>query len=348
MVVRVWSFVLLELAVGGLGYGAVIAARHFSAGISEAHGAATRSTMVLPVAPAPLEPEVADVASDTVGTFLGMKDELLIDRLKSAEIVKAKLNKGGSSISFHLYFSDGSGAAFKPEQINPQTVPRKEIAAYRINRMLGLNAVPPATARTLNRADLVGKLPAEAQFLSTRIDAETTFDEEGFTRGEVSYWIPVITDSHLDTPENILLWTKWLTPGEEIPPEKLSIMQQLSSLLVLDMLTNNSDRFSGGNLLTSSDGKILFYMDNTFGFQVEDEGHIKCRQYLFRSEKFSKKLVEKLRSIDLPALKRALESEPSVLSEAEMASVIARKNVTLKYIDGLIAAFGADQILVFP
>jgi hypothetical protein len=347
MVVRVWSFVLLELAVGGLGYGAVIAARHFSAGISEAH-AVSRSSMVLPVAPAPLVPEQADVAHDTVGTFLGMKDELLIDRLKSAEIVKAKLNKGGSSISFHLYFSDGSGAAFKPEQINPQTVPRKEIAAYRINRMLGLNAVPPATARTLNRADLVGKLPAEAAFLATRIDAETTFDEEGFTRGEVSYWIPVIADSHLDTPETVLLWTKWLTPGEEIPPEKSAIMSQLSSLLVLDMLTNNSDRFSGGNLLTSSDGKILFYMDNTFGFQVEDEGHIKCRQYLFRCEKFSKTLVEQLRSIDLSSLKRALEPEPSVLSEAEMASVIARKNVTLKYIDGLIAAFGADQILVFP
>src|SRR4051794_20623370 len=106
MVVRVWSFVLLELVVGALGYGAVVAARHFSAGIAEAEGATsrgTRSSMVLPIAPAPLEPEVADVASDTVGTFLGMKDELLIERMKSAEIVKAKLNKGGSSISFHLY-----------------------------------------------------------------------------------------------------------------------------------------------------------------------------------------------------------------------------------------------------
>jgi hypothetical protein len=252
------------------------------------------------------------------------------------------------TISFHLYFSDGSGAAFKPEQINPQTVPRKEIAAYRINRMLGLNAVPPATARTLHRDDLVGKLPPEAAFLANRIDAETTFDEEGFTRGELSYWIPVIADSHLDAPETVLQWTKWLTPGEEIPPDKVGLMAQLSSLLVLDMLTNNSDRFSGGNLLTSSDGKILFYMDNTFGFQVEPEGHIRCRQYLFRCEKFSRKLVEALRRLDLPSLRRALESEPGVLSEAELQSVIARRGVTLRYVDGLVAAFGADQVLVFP
>ncbi len=349
MVVRVWSFVLLELMVGAAGYGAVIAARHLSAGISEAHGASPlRSTMVLPLESAALDPEKAEVASDAVGTFLGMKDELLLERMKSAEIVKAKLNKGGSSISFHLYFSDGSAAAFKPEQINPQTVPRKEIAAYRINRMMGLSAVPPATSRTLHRDDLVGKLLPEAAFLATRIDAETTFDEEGFTRGELSYWIPVIADSHLDTPENVLAWTKWMTPGEEIPADRVGLMAQLSSLLVLDMLTNNSDRFSGGNLLTSSDGKILFYMDNTFGFQVEPEGHIRCRQYLFRCEKFSRKLVESLRHMDLPSLRRALEPNPSVLGELEMKSVIARKDVTLRYIDGLVAAFGADQVMVFP
>jgi len=347
MIVRLWSFVLIEcLAVGGAGYGVVAGARHLR---SAARGAgALQSTMVLPLEPAPLEPEVAEVKSDAVGTFLGMKDELLIERMKSAEIVKAKLNKGGSSISFHLYFADGSAAAFKPEQINPQTVPRKEIAAYRINRMLGLNAVPPATGRTLHRDELVGKLPKEASFQATRIDAETTFDDEGFTRGELSYWIPVIADSHLDTPESVLQWTKWLTPGEEIPPEKAGIMAQLSSLLVLDMLTNNSDRFSGGNLMTTGDGKILFYMDNTFGFQVEDEGHIRCREYLFRCEKFSRKLVDALRKMDLPSLRRALETEPSVLSDAELRSIVARKDVTLKYIDGLIAAFGADQVLVFP
>jgi hypothetical protein len=348
MVVRVWTFVLLEVAVGGAGYGTVIAARHFSAGISEARATGLKSTMVLPLESVRLEPERAEIANDTVGTFLGMKDELLTERMRTAEIVKAKLNKGGSSISFHIYFADGSGAAFKPEQINPQSVPRKEIAAYLINRMLGLNAVPPATRRTLHRDDLVGKLPQEAKFLAARIDAETTFDEEGFTRGEMSYWIPTIADSHLDTPEAVLEWTRWLTPGEEIPKEKFGLMAQLSSLLVLDMLANNSDRFSGGNLLTSGDGKILFYMDNTFGFQVEDEGHIKCRQYLFRSEKFSRKLVAALRKMDLPSLHRALEVEAAVLTEAEMKSVIARKDAVLKYIDGLVAAFGESQVLVFP
>jgi len=304
--------------------------------------------MLVPFDPARLEPVPIDVAHEATGTFLGMQDELLIDRMRSAEIVQAKLNKGGSSISFRLDFADGSRAAFKPEQINPQTVPRKEVAAYRINRWLGFNMVPPATMRTLHRDDLIGKLPPEAAFLATRINAETTFDAEGFTRGEVSYWIPVILDSHLDTLDNVLNWWRWMTIGEEIPPERVNLMEQLSSLLIFDLLTNNSDRFSGGNLMTSKDGKALFWMDNTFGFQIEPEGHLRCRTYLFRCQKFSRKMIARLRRFDLTALKQALSPEPGVLSEAEMASVIARRDVALRYVDGLITQFGADKVLIFP
>ncbi|HEX8952055.1 MAG TPA: hypothetical protein VF945_09435 [Polyangia bacterium] len=343
---RLWSFVLLEvLALGGAGVGLVTGARHLQAARS---GGAMQSTMLVPFDPARLEPVPIDVAHEATGTFLGMQDELLIDRMRTAEVQQAKLNKGGSSISFRLDFADGSRAAFKPEQINPQTVPRKEVAAYRINRWLGFNAVPPATMRTFHRDELVGKLPPDAAFLVHRIDAETTFDAEGFTRGEVSYWIPVILDSHLDTLDNVLNWWRWMTVGEEIPPERANLMEQLSSLLIFDLLTNNSDRFSGGNLMTSKDGKVLFWMDNTFGFQVEPEGHVRCRTYLFRCQKFSRKLIAQLRSFDMAALKAALSPEPGVLGEAEMASVIARKDVALRYVDGLVAQFGADKVLVFP
>ncbi|MDB4970300.1 MAG: hypothetical protein JWN44_5989 [Myxococcales bacterium] len=338
---------LLEcLALGGAGVGIVAGARGVQR-VARASGA-LQSTMLVPLDPTRLEPEHIDVATEATGTFLGIQDELLIDRMRTAEIKQAKLNKGGSSISFRLDFADGSRAAFKPEQINPQTVPRKEVAAYRINRWLGFNAVPPATMRTLHRDDLVGKLPPEAAFLANRINAETTFDAEGFTRGEVSYWIPVIFDSHLDTVDGVMNWWRWMTVGEEIPPEKFGLLGQLSSLLLFDLLTNNSDRFSGGNLMASKDGRVLFWMDNTFGFQIEPEGHLRSRTYLFRCQKFSRKAVAALRRFDLAALHQALQPEPGVLSENEMASVIARRDVALRYVDGLVAQLGADKVLVFP
>jgi hypothetical protein len=347
--VRLWSFVLLEVtAVAGLGVVVVGGARTLWAGASMESHARARTTMVLPVEPQQLEPDPIEVASDAAGTFLGMKDELLLERMQTAEIAKTKLNKGGSSISFRLDFADGSRASFKPEQINPQTVPRKEIAAYRIGRILGVNHVAPATHRTLHRDELIGKLPPEMAFFEKRINAETIFDAEGFTRGEVQYWIPVIIDSHLDTLENVLAWWRWMTIGEEIPDDRVGIMEQLSSLLLFDLLTNNSDRFSGGNLMTSPDGKTLFWMDNTFGFQIEPEGHIRCRTYLFRCQKFSRRFVDALRKLDLAALRRGLEAEPGVLSDAEMRSVVARRDVALRYVDGLIGQFGEDKVLVFP
>jgi hypothetical protein len=89
-------------------------------------------------------------------------------------------------------------------------------------------------------------------------------------------------------------------------------------------------------------------MDNTFGFQVEPEGHQKCRQWLQKSQKFSRKMVAALRKLDLPSLRRALEPEPALLSEAEMRSVVARRDVTLRYIDDLIRQNGQDKVLVFP
>ncbi len=352
---RIWSFVLLEVVAGATSFGAVFAARHWPdqpppvALRAELAATSLASTSLeLPPPAASLDPEAAEVTTDVVGTFLGMRDELLIDRMHVAEVVRAKLNKGGSSISFRIDFADGSRAAFKPEQINPQTVPRKEVAAYRINRALGLHAVPPATMRTLHHDDLVGKLPPEAHFLSARIEAETLFDDEGFTRGELSYWIPTIIDSHLDADESVVTWTKWMTVGEALPPDKANLMQQLSSLLVFDMLTNNSDRFSGGNLMTSPDWQTLYWMDNTFGFQVEPEGHIRCRAYLSHCQKFSRRLIAALRSFDLAALRRALAAEPDILSAAEMGAVIGRRDAILRYVDGLSAQLGSDQVLVFP
>ena len=126
-------------------------------------------------------------------------------------------------------------------------------------------------------------------------------------------------------------------------------MEQMSSLLLFDLLTNNSDRFSGGNLMTSKDGKVLFWMDNTFGFQIEPEGHLRCRTYLFRCQKFSRKMVaalRRLRSRRAPAGARARAGRSS--AKPEMQSVIARRDVALRYVDGLVAQFGVDKVLVFP
>src|SRR5437763_322769 len=103
---------MLQVAVVvAVAVGVVALGRAYRADISSAvAGISMRSTVELPLAAAQLEPGDVDIASDAAGTFLGMKDELLLERLRTGQVVRAKLNKGGSSISFRLDFADGSRA----------------------------------------------------------------------------------------------------------------------------------------------------------------------------------------------------------------------------------------------
>ena len=292
------------------------------------------------------------VALESSGTFLGMSDELLLERVRTQPIKRFKLNHGGSSISFRIDFADGSRAAWKPQQTNSQTIPRKEVAAYRLNRLLGLNAVPPAAPRAVSRDELVSHLhPDSVEFLP-RIQAETIFGADGKSLGTASYWIPIIKDSGFDTPDGQRMTTAWLTHGEPIPADKLSMARQVSDLFVFDFLTANPDRFSGGNMKMSPDGTELFYMDNTMSFFLDPTGPPKNRDVFFRTQRFSRSLVEALNRITDATLRRALGAEAGgtheLLTPPEIAALLGRRDVVRHHIDSLIARYGAREVLYFP
>jgi hypothetical protein len=303
------------------------------------------------------EPDLAfppspDVARESAGTFMGMEDDFLIARLRSQPIVRMKFNKGGSSLSFRVDLADGSRAAFKPAQTNLQTIPRKEVAAYRINRLLGLGAVPPATPRMVGRAEIFSHLHPDTVPLLPRIRTETMFDPRGNTAGVMMYWVPVIKGSGLDTPEGIGQSTRWLTQGQAIPSEKHALAAQLADLLVFDFLISNPDRYSGGNMLTTEDGSRLLFMDNTLSFFIEPQGNEKTRTALARSQRFSRRLYQALDRISEETLTHVLaqasEGDYEILTKPEIRAVLGRRDYVRKYIDGLVATYGASEVLYFP
>jgi len=289
---------------------------------------------------------------ESAGTFLGMEDDFLIGRLRSQPIVRMKLNHGGSSLSFRVDLADGSRAAFKPAQTNLQTIPRKEVAAYRLNRLLGLSAVAPATPRMLSRDDIFSHLNGESLPMLPRIRAEIIFDPRGNTAGVMMYWIPTIKDSGLDTAEGIQQTTAWLTPGQDIPAPKHHLAAQVSDMAVFDFLTGNPDRYSGGNMMTNEDGSRLFFMDNTLSFFIEPEGSERTRTALHRVQRFSHRLYEALGRITEPGLERELaqasEGEYEILTKPEIRAVLSRRDYLLRYIDALVARHGAPETLYFP
>jgi len=337
----------------GVGAAGVYGVRHVRATLAAHSMAATAAIS----GPLPARDDLSNlpdlrVALESSGTFLGMSDELLLERVRTQPIVRFKFNHGGSSISFRVEFADGSRASWKPTQTNTQTIPRKEIAAYRLNRLLGLNAVPPAAPRAVSREELFGHLHPESLEAIPRIKAETIFGPNGQTLGTASYWIPIIKDSGFDKPEGQKQVQAWLSQGEPIPPEQESMARQVSDLIVFDFLTSNPDRYSGGNMKMSPDGTELFYMDNTMSFFVDPEGPAKNREVLFRTQRFSRALYEALDRVTAPTLERALAQEAGapyeILTPAEIAGVVGRRVVIHQYIETLSAQFGARNVLMFP
>jgi hypothetical protein len=355
--VRLPGLVFAELTIAavvlaGGGYGAVRGARH------------VRGTLAMrAVQQAPREPALAKrkdlstlpdmrVSLESSGTFMGMSDELLLERVRTQPIVRFKVNHGGSSLSFRIEFADGSRAAWKPTQTNRQSIPRKEVAAYRLNRLLGLNAVPPAAPRAVAREELLAHLHPESLPHIPRIQAETIFGPGGKTVGTASYWIPVIKDSGFDTPDGQRLAQTWLSQGQFIPADKVSMAAQLSDLVVFDFLTDNPDRYSGGNMKMSPDGKQLFFMDNMMSFYVDPTGNQKTRDALERTQRFSRSTYKALERVNVPTLEKVLSEETGtpyeILTPAEINAVVARRDVVRQYVTVLINHFGSNEVLAFP
>jgi hypothetical protein len=355
--VRLQGHVLTELflatvLLGVATVGAVRSVRYLRANV-DTHA----PPPTLPTAPLGARRELSSlpdlrVALETKGMFLGMSDELLLERVRTQPITRFKLNHGGSSLSFRVDFADGSRAAWKPMQTNMQSVPRKEVAAYRLNRLLGLHAVPPAAPRAVTREELLEHLHPESLAALPRIKAETVFGPDGRTIGTASYWIPVIKDSGFDKPEGRRQTQAWLAQGQPLPDEHAAMAAQVSALIVFDFLTSNPDRYSGGNMKMSPDGKQLFFMDNTMSFYVDGDGYERNREALFKTQRFSRALYEALDRVTVANMQRALAEELGtpyeILTPAEIAAVVSRRGVVQRYIASLIAQHGEHNVLVFP
>jgi hypothetical protein len=360
--VRLAGYVLLELCTGlALGAGAAggvvfgVRAAHdlaSTAYASEAEAPPKRAV------PPPLEQPFAPRAlSAPTSSFLGIKDEILTGPLLNHDVVKVKYNRGGSSISLRLDFTGGYRAAFKPEQLAEQTVPRREIAAYRVSRLLGLESVSPAVGRRFDLKELIAKMDEGSHDMIGKVQEGAVVDEQGMVMGELSWWIPVIVDAKLegvaiDSPDGMRAWREYLTAGAAEPYAARGLLPQISNMVVFDYFINNPDRWSGSNAKGSPDGKTLYFMDNTLSFGATPEGTPKVRTSLEKVQKFSRALVRRARGLAEADLHAAMTVDTApydrLLSDAEIAAVMFRRDRFIEYVDGLTAELGEAEVLPYP
>ncbi len=311
-------------------------------------------------APPPVTPPPGPAAATVdplapVWEFAGQPDEPLLAPLRTGVPVKLKVNRGGTSLSMRIDFDNGARAAFKPDQVFGQSNPRREIAAYRIDRLLGIGHVPPAIAVSYPLDTLVAAAERNPEARARLRD--DTITSQGRLRGELSWWIPVLTDGYLgaarlDSTDGIVVWRRWLKAGATIPPERVALCQQLSAMALFDFIIDNTDRWTGNNAKMSEDGTVLYFMDNTLAFGKNPAGHHKTMLYLQRSQTFSRRLVTRLRALERAQLVAVLAKDTgdfdALLTDAEIDAVLGRRDRALAYIDELIAAHGEAKVLAFP
>jgi Golgi casein kinase, C-terminal, Fam20 len=299
--------------------------------------------------------EVARPIGDT--TVFEQPDELLLAPLAATPLTGIKLNHGGTSLSLRVDFASGARAAFKPQQIHPQSDPRREIAAYRIDRMLGIGHVAPAKSATFALADLIAAAPADSRDYTTQRLVDEAIVHDGKVSGEVSWWIPEIRDAtigthRVDEPEGMAEWVPYLQAGEPMPPELAGTMAQMSTMIVFDVLIDNADRWTGNNTKCSVDHETMYFMDNTLSFTQFTFGHESNLTPLHRISKFSRKLVTRLRTLTYASVARALQTSDDplapLLEPGEIRALLARRDHLLRYIDGLSAELGESAVLALP
>jgi hypothetical protein len=319
-------------------------------------GQATPSQLVAAAVADARSPEARVAARLT--TVYAAPDAELLAPLRDSPVTGCKLNFGGTSLSLRLDFQSGGRAAFKPDQVHAQSQPRREVAAYRIDRLLGIGHVPPAAAIVVSMEQLLASIaPGVRAEVSARIRAEAR-PKRGQLRGSASWWIPEIKVAAIgkypiDSTDGIVTWRRYLTLDAERTPEITAFVSQISDMVLFDFLIDNSDRWSGGNARTSVDGKVLYFMDNTLAFTRNHRAHSRTNTYLRRVKVFSRRLVEAVRAFTREDLVEALSSAEDgalapLLSDAEIDAVMARRALAVTYIDELITEHGAERVLAFP
>jgi len=338
------------------------------------------------------------------GWYFEVPDGDLRERLATQPIREVKRGYGGRSVAFKITLEDGTQGYYKPEQRFSAAHWWAEVAAYHLDRALGLHRTPPVVSRRLPWATLRAAAPEDARFSEVIVGADRT------VRGCFSYWVP----DRLVSMRVGRGWERWVRvqtwPAGAVSPfqrprvymEQLAARRggadagaaagaatarpgastddsglafttdaaanerndegtqlapaparpddperaaELSDLLVFDYLTQNTDRWGGGNanVLTRGPGGRIVFLDNAAGFPdtpQDTNGLMEARLRVL--QRFRGRTIAALRALDVAQFARRMESEPlaPILSARQLAQLETRRRTLLERVAAMEARFG--------
>jgi len=267
----------------------------------------------------------------TAGTF---------DRKPVADALKAMAGgrivniipsrKSGRTVKVTLLLEPAWRVFFKPRhRVHLFTRPQGEVGAFRINRMLGMNHVPPAVVRTLDGSVIHSafKRHAPPERLE-QLEREVLSLSSDEMTGALLLWAE---DGRVFEPTGTLLG-KLARPEARLSDRERGLVWDLTWMFVLDHLTNNYDRFTGGNILRRKDGRLLF-IDNGAAFGPDQDWKAERRRgrlkYLARHSPVVTLALHRLEARVMAAC------AGDVLSAREIDGVLARRDELVAHYDRL-------------
>jgi hypothetical protein len=307
--------------------------------------------------------------------FLGeVSDSAVRNAMKSGAILGVEKGRGGRSLGFRLTLAGGQKAYFKPEQTFSAANWFGEVAAYHLDRMLGLGRVPCVVSRTLPWSELeaaAGKDVRKSEIILNNGMAHGALvawvqgnlmplpETEGWERWvRVKHW-PSAAISPFQRPA---VWKAQLQAqkrmGEDFrskedrqrmralnpEPDRDDRPAELSDLILFDYLTKNGDRWGGGNanvLIRGERGPLVF-LDNGAGFEPGDHrpGLMEARLHML--QRFRRSTIRAIRAFDMQRfrLRLATEAVQPVLSDNQLHGLAERRAALLAWVDEQERQFG--------
>lgn len=270
-------------------------------------------------------------------------DAAWIARLASAPMVDLRWNGGGTSVTLRATFEGGRRAVMKPAQRRSSSNHRGEIAAYHVDRLVGFGRTAVVVGRRVPRAVIEQATMGDPE--RARVVAEV--DGDVVEVAMIAWHDGPLVD---DTPPRDAL-----AAGAAPPAEMLPRLAAWSDLHVFDYLIDNTDRWSGGNVLSRGKGGPLVFLDNASSFLP---GRARTGATMSRTLapvcRFSRLTVARLRALEAgdpplsAALGASLAKDPlaPVLDEVTRVAIDARLKSLLAHIDDCRTKHGDEAVLL--
>jgi hypothetical protein len=327
---------------------------------------AAASRALAPTQPLGLEP--------SRDTFFGEPDAEVREALATRPISAIEKGRGGRSLGFRITLEGGQRGYFKAEQTFSAANWFGEVAAYHLDRMLGLGRVAPVVSRQFAWARL--EPVAYTDFRKSEIIVRN-----GQVRGAFVGWVT----GALKPLEHVEGWEHWIrirywpttavTPFQRPAvwkreldmsramgtafrskeerlrrrnlhpePDRPERPAELSDLVVFDYLTRNIDRWGGGNanVLVRGDRGPLIFLDNAAGFEVGDQRPSLMEARLHVLQRFRRRTISAIRAFDLAKYEARLAKEPlqPVLNRVQLDGLEERRKALLEWVSEMEKAYG--------